>query len=76
MLEGEQDFILPSADSEQAITSKIFSFSSWPLALSPPNTLERDLKPGEGWIACDAMPHSVLHACSHLTPLPVWTERL
>ena len=49
MLEGEQNFSLPSADSEQAVTPKISSFSSEPLELPAPNTVERESKPpGEG----------------------------
>ena len=48
LLEGEQQLILPSADSEQAVALQVFSFSSFPLALPPPETLERDLKPNEG----------------------------
>ncbi|KAF8489659.1 hypothetical protein F5888DRAFT_1870139 [Russula emetica] len=48
LLEGEQDFIPPIADSEQAVTPKTFSFSSLPLVPLPLDTLERDLKPGEG----------------------------
>ena len=48
LLEGEQNFALPSVDSEQAITPKTFSFSSWSLVLPPPDTLKRDLKLGEG----------------------------
>jgi hypothetical protein len=34
--------------SEQAVTSKTFSFSSLPLVLPPSDTLERNSKPGEG----------------------------
>jgi hypothetical protein len=41
LLEGEQKHILPSLDSEQVVTLKIFSFSS---LLLPPTALERDLK--------------------------------
>jgi hypothetical protein len=37
LLEGEQKLILPSADSEQAVTPKTFSISC---LLLPPNTLE------------------------------------
>lgn len=38
-LEGEQEVILPSADSKQAVAPKIFSFSSLALStLPPPNT--------------------------------------
>jgi hypothetical protein len=48
LLEGEQKFTLPSMDSEQAVTSKILSFSSLPLVLLPPDTLEHDLKTGSG----------------------------
>ena len=35
-------------DSKQAVTPQISSFSSSPLVLLPPNTLECDLEPGEG----------------------------
>ena len=48
LLEGEQNFILPIADSEQAVTLKTISFSSLPRVLPPPDTLERDWKPGKG----------------------------
>ena len=48
LLEGEQNFALLSMNSEQAVTPKTFSFLSWSLALPPPNTLECDLKLGEG----------------------------
>ena len=48
LLEGEQNFALLSMNSEQAVTPKTFSFLSWSLALPPPDTLECDLKPGEG----------------------------
>ena len=41
LLEGEQNFGLPSADSEQAVTPKTLSFLSWPL-VPPPDTLERE----------------------------------
>ena len=43
--EGEQNFGLPSVDSKQAITSKIFSFSSWSLVLPLPDMPERDSRP-------------------------------
>jgi hypothetical protein len=39
LLEGEQKLILPSADSEQAVTPKTFSISC---LLPPPDTLERE----------------------------------
>ena len=45
MLEGEQNSILPSEDSEQAVTPKILSFSLKPLVLPTPDTLERESKP-------------------------------
>ena len=45
LLEGEQNFGLPSVDSEQAVTSKILSFSCLPPVLLPSDTLERNLKP-------------------------------
>ena len=48
LLEGEQNFALPSADSKQAVTPKIFSFTSWLLVLPLPNTLGHDLKPSKG----------------------------
>ena len=48
LLEGEQNFILPSADSQQAVTPQIPTFSSLTLVPLPPDTLERDLKPDEG----------------------------
>jgi hypothetical protein len=48
LLEGEQKIILPSADSEQAVAPKIFSFSPLLLVLPSPDTLECDLKHGEG----------------------------
>ena len=48
LLEGEQNFTLPSVDSEQAVTSQIFSFLCLSLVLPPLDTLERDLKTGGG----------------------------
>jgi hypothetical protein len=42
LLEGEQNFVLWSVDSEQAVTSKFSSSSSLPLVLLPPNVLERE----------------------------------
>ena len=49
MLKGEQNFSLPSADSEQAVTPKTFSFLLRPLVLPPPDTVECESKLlGEG----------------------------
>jgi hypothetical protein len=45
MLEGEQNTILPSEDSKQAVTPKILSFLSRFLVLPTPDTLERESKP-------------------------------
>jgi hypothetical protein len=45
LLEGEQKFILPSVDNEQAVTPKISYFSFLPLVPPPPNTLKRDTEP-------------------------------
>lgn len=42
LLEGERKSILPCADSEQAVTAKIFSFSSWSPCTATPNIVERD----------------------------------
>ena len=44
--EAEQKIYL--TDSEQAVTRKNFLVSSLPLVPPPPDTLEYDLKPGEG----------------------------
>lgn len=48
LLEGEQNFALLSANSKQADTPKIFSFTFWPLVLLLPDTLGCNLKPSKG----------------------------
>ena len=46
VVEGEKDFDLPVVDSEQAVTSKIFSFSSssWSPVLPLPDMPECDFE--------------------------------
>ena len=65
LLKGEQNFALLSADSEQAVTPKIFSFTSWPLVLLLLNTLGHDLKFSKG---AEPKQHDVTRhpACSKL----------
>ena len=73
VLEGEQNLALPSADSEQAVTPKIFSFTSWSLVLPLPNTLGHDSKPNGG---VEPKQHNVARCPAHSKPAGHVTEDL
>jgi hypothetical protein len=64
LLEGEQEFILPSADSEQAVTPQnlyLFIFDPHAVATRHPRTrLKKSLMRAQS--PSDAMLHSDLHA--------------